>query len=128
MLISVCSSYVCSSDLSLEPLSTGLASRRSSRDDRERRSATRPQPGLSDAAPRRHPPALLIYGRKNVMKATAAIVRAVGEPFNIEEIDVADPQGSDVRVRMVGAGMCHTEPVARDGSPVHIPIVQIGNE
>src|SRR3546814_18556636 len=112
------SSDVCSSDL----LSTGLASRRASRDDRERRSATRPQPGLSDAAPRRHPPALLIYGSKNVMKATAAIVRAVGETFNIEDIDVADPQRSEVRFRMVGLGLCHTDTVARDGFSVPLPL------
>ncbi len=61
------------------------------------------------------------------MKATAAIVREVGKPFTVEEIEVATPRGSEVLVRMVGAGMCHTDLVARDGFPVPLPIV-LGHE
>lgn len=61
------------------------------------------------------------------MKATAALIRAVGGPFLIEEIEVAEPRGSEVRVRMVGVGMCHTDLVARDGFPVPLPIV-LGHE
>jgi aryl-alcohol dehydrogenase/geraniol dehydrogenase (NAD+) len=61
------------------------------------------------------------------MKASAAIVRAVGEDFSIEEIDVADPRAGEIRVRMVGVGMCHTDLVARDGFPVPLPIV-LGHE
>jgi aryl-alcohol dehydrogenase/geraniol dehydrogenase (NAD+) len=61
------------------------------------------------------------------MKATAAIVRAVGEDFSIEEIEVAEPRGAEVRVKMVGVGMCHTDLVARDGFPVPLPIV-LGHE
>lgn len=61
------------------------------------------------------------------MKATAALVREVGQPFHVEEIDVAAPRGSEVLVRMVGVGMCHTDLVARDGFPVPMPIV-LGHE
>ncbi len=61
------------------------------------------------------------------MKATAAIVRQVGGPFQIEDIDVAEPRDSEVRVKMVGVGMCHTDLVARDGFPVPMPIV-LGHE
>jgi Zn-dependent alcohol dehydrogenase len=61
------------------------------------------------------------------MKATAAIIREVGGKFVLEEIDVAEPRGSEVRVRIVGAGMCHTDLVARDGFPVPMPIV-LGHE
>jgi Zn-dependent alcohol dehydrogenase len=61
------------------------------------------------------------------MIARAALIRAVGGPFVIEEIDVAAPRGSEVRVRMVGVGMCHTDLVARDGFPVPMPIV-LGHE
>lgn len=61
------------------------------------------------------------------MKATAAIVRAVGQDFSIEEVDVAEPRGSEVLVRIVGVGMCHTDLVARDGFPVPLPIV-LGHE
>lgn len=61
------------------------------------------------------------------MKAKAAIVRAVGAPFAVEDIDVAEPRGSEIRVRIVGVGMCHTDLVARDGFPVPMPIV-LGHE
>jgi Zn-dependent alcohol dehydrogenase len=61
------------------------------------------------------------------MKASAAIVRNVGGPFVIEDIEVAEPRGAEVRVRMVGVGMCHTDLVARDGFPVPLPIV-LGHE
>lgn len=61
------------------------------------------------------------------MKAIAAIVRAVGQDFSIEEIDVAEPRGAEVRVKMVAVGMCHTDLVARDGFPVPLPIV-LGHE
>ena len=61
------------------------------------------------------------------MKITAAIVRAVGGTFSIEDIEIAEPRGSEVRVRIVGVGMCHTDLVARDGFPVPMPIV-LGHE
>lgn len=61
------------------------------------------------------------------MKATAAIVRAVGSDFSVEDIEIAEPRGSEVRVRIVGVGMCHTDLVARDGFPVPMPIV-LGHE
>ena len=61
------------------------------------------------------------------LTAPAAIVRAVGGPFVIEDIAVAAPRGAEVRVRMVGVGMCHTDLVARDGFPVPLPIV-LGHE
>ena len=59
--------------------------------------------------------------------ARAAVLRAVGGPFVIEDISVAAPRGFEVRVRMVGVGMCHTDLVARDGFPVPMPIV-LGHE
>jgi Zn-dependent alcohol dehydrogenase len=61
------------------------------------------------------------------MKARAAIIRQSATPFVIEDIEVAEPRGSEVRVRIVGVGMCHTDLVARDGFPVPMPIV-LGHE
>lgn len=61
------------------------------------------------------------------MKATAALIREVGGKFLLEDIEVAEPRGNEVRVRMVGVGMCHTDLVARDGFPVPMPIV-LGHE
>ena len=61
------------------------------------------------------------------MKAKAAIVREVGGPFEIGEIEIAAPRGAEVLVRIAGVGVCHTDLVARDGFPVPMPIV-LGHE
>ena len=61
------------------------------------------------------------------MKASVAIVREIGGPFRIENVEIAEPRSSEVLVRMVGVGMCHTDLVARDGFPVPMPIV-LGHE
>lgn len=61
------------------------------------------------------------------VKAKAALVRNVGGPFTVEEVDVAAPRDHEVRVKMVAVGMCHTDIVARDGFPVPLPIV-LGHE
>lgn len=61
------------------------------------------------------------------LAASAAIVRQVGGPFTIESITVAAPREHEVRVKMVGVGMCHTDLVVRDGFPVPLPIV-LGHE
>jgi Zn-dependent alcohol dehydrogenase len=57
----------------------------------------------------------------------AALVRKVGGPFTLEDVDVAAPRQDEVRVKMVATGMCHTDLVARDGFPVPLPIV-LGHE
>jgi aryl-alcohol dehydrogenase/geraniol dehydrogenase (NAD+) len=61
------------------------------------------------------------------MRAKAAIIRNIGGPFLIEEVEVQSPIGAEVLVRIVGVGMCHTDLVARDGFPVPMPIV-LGHE
>lgn len=61
------------------------------------------------------------------ISATAAVLRQVGGPFALEAIHVAAPRDHEVRVRIVGAGMCLTDLVARDGFPVPMPVV-LGHE
>ncbi len=61
------------------------------------------------------------------LSAKAALVRTAGGPFTLEQIDVAAPRDFEVRVRLVGVGMCHTDLVVRDGFPVPLPIV-LGHE
>ena len=39
----------------------------------------------------------------------AAILRAVGEPLTIEEIDIDDPGPGEVRIRTAAAGVCHSD-------------------
>jgi S-(hydroxymethyl)glutathione dehydrogenase/alcohol dehydrogenase len=43
------------------------------------------------------------------MKVRAALFHAVGEPFEVAEIDAADPGPDDVVVRMAAVGICGTD-------------------
>lgn len=63
-----------------------------------------------------------------IKKARAAVVREVGKPWTIEDVEVSAPREDEVRVRMVGTGICHTDVSCRDGHfPVQMPIV-LGHE
>lgn len=59
--------------------------------------------------------------------AKAAVLRKLGGPFEIEQIEVASPRDDEVLVRMVGVGICHTDIACRDGFPVPMPVV-LGHE
>lgn len=62
------------------------------------------------------------------MKVTAAVVRETGAPLSVEELELAEPQPDEVRVRMVATGICHTDATARDGAyPIQWPAV-LGHE
>jgi aryl-alcohol dehydrogenase len=49
------------------------------------------------------------------MQITAAVVRERSAPFVIETLELSDPRPEEVRVRIVAAGMCHTDLHGRDG-------------
>ncbi|SHF99351.1 aryl-alcohol dehydrogenase [Desulfacinum infernum DSM 9756] len=53
------------------------------------------------------------------MKIRAATVNEAGGDFIIRELEMEEPRESEVVVRIVGAGICHTDLVARDQ---HLPI------
>ena len=58
------------------------------------------------------------------MKITAAIVRKKSGPFIIEEIELDEPRDNEVLVKIVSAGVCHTDLVCRDQYyPVPLPAV-----
>ena len=62
------------------------------------------------------------------MQITAAVVRKAGAPLEIETLDIEAPRAGEVLVRVVGAGVCHTDIVARDQLlPVPLPVV-LGHE
>ena len=39
----------------------------------------------------------------------AAVLHGVGQPLRIENVDVADPIGHEVRIRVAATGVCHTD-------------------
>ncbi len=58
------------------------------------------------------------------MKILAAVVREKSGPFIIEEIELEKPRDNEVLVRVVSAGVCHTDLVCREQDyPVPLPAV-----
>jgi len=53
------------------------------------------------------------------MEIKAAVVFETGGDFSIEKLELSDPNDDEVLVRIVGAGICHTDLAARDQ---HLPI------
>jgi aryl-alcohol dehydrogenase len=62
------------------------------------------------------------------MQIQAAVVEEEGGPFTIEDVELEEPQGAEVLVRVVGAGVCHTDMIVRDQLyPTPLPAV-LGHE
>jgi len=58
------------------------------------------------------------------VKISAAVIRAKGGAFTIEELELAEPRADEVLVRVAGVGICHTDLVCRDQYfPVPLPCV-----
>lgn len=58
------------------------------------------------------------------MKVKAAVVREKAGPFELGEIDLDEPRADEVLVRIVGAGICHTDLACRDQElPAPLPCV-----
>jgi aryl-alcohol dehydrogenase len=51
------------------------------------------------------------------MKTTAAVLRAGNGPFTVETLEVGEPGPREVLVRVVAAGMCHTDLLSRELPP-----------
>jgi S-(hydroxymethyl)glutathione dehydrogenase/alcohol dehydrogenase len=49
------------------------------------------------------------------VKTTAAVLRAFREPHRVEEVVLRDPGPGEVRVRVVAAGICHSDVGQADG-------------
>lgn len=62
------------------------------------------------------------------MQVKAAVARAQGDPFTIEQLELDEPRHNEVRVRLVATGVCHTDAIVRDGVyPTPLPAV-LGHE
>ncbi|WP_082793692.1 NAD(P)-dependent alcohol dehydrogenase [Zhongshania aliphaticivorans] len=61
------------------------------------------------------------------LKALAAVVREVGGDFVLEEIELDAPREYEVRVKLVGCGICHTDIAVQKGFASPLPIV-LGHE
>ncbi len=62
------------------------------------------------------------------MLIKAAVTHNLGECFQIEEVELKDPEQDEVLIEIVSCGVCHTDAVARDQLiPVPLPAV-LGHE
>jgi aryl-alcohol dehydrogenase len=67
-------------------------------------------------------------GMTKNMKIKAAIVHEKGGKFSFEEVDLREPNGDEVLVKIIASGICHTDEAARNAEiPVPFPIV-LGHE
>ncbi len=58
------------------------------------------------------------------MKTRAAVLREPNTPWNVEVIELDEPQTGEILVKTLAAGMCHSDEHAHDGSmPTPLPIV-----
>src|ERR1700678_2005958 len=58
------------------------------------------------------------------MKTRAAVLRDIGKPFEIVELDLDEPKTGEVLVRSAASGLCHSDDPLRPGDiPVRYPIV-----
>jgi len=48
------------------------------------------------------------------MKIKAAVSPAMGQPFEIQEVELEEPRSNEVLVRTVGTGLCHTDLLFKD--------------
>ena len=62
------------------------------------------------------------------MKATAAVLRGTDQPYAIEEIELRDLRPNEVLVRIVAAGMCHTDVLPRVPGFIAPPPIVVGHE
>ena len=62
------------------------------------------------------------------MRITAAVARNARGPFSIEALELEEPRGDEILVRIIAAGLSHTDLLARDQDlPVPLPAV-LGHE
>ena len=62
------------------------------------------------------------------MKTKAAVLYQLGEPLEIEEVELQAPKDGEVLVKVAGAGVCHSDISVIDGViPYPLPSV-LGHE
>jgi aryl-alcohol dehydrogenase len=62
------------------------------------------------------------------MKIRAAVVDGIGAPFELEDVELAEPGRGEALVRIVASGVCHTDAITREGDmPLPLPGI-LGHE
>lgn len=61
------------------------------------------------------------------MKIKAAVTMEQGQPIQFKEVELSDPKDTEVQVRMVASGVCHTDHAGRDHALTPYPVI-LGHE
>jgi len=64
----------------------------------------------------------------NAVEARAAVAREFEQPMSVENLDVLAPREGEVRVRLVGSGICHSDLHTLEGHGRAKPPVILGHE
>jgi S-(hydroxymethyl)glutathione dehydrogenase/alcohol dehydrogenase len=59
----------------------------------------------------------------STMKTLAAVLRKGGEPWEITELDLDEPKANEVLVKMMAAGLCHSDEHIRARGTARLPLV-----
>ena len=62
------------------------------------------------------------------MKIKAAVVYKPGDPYIVEEVDLAEPKEHEVLVKVTASGVCHTDYMLASGQMTPIHPVVLGHE
>jgi aryl-alcohol dehydrogenase len=62
------------------------------------------------------------------LQITAAVLRSADGAYALEEVELADPRADEVLVRVVAAGMCHTDVLPRGEMTFSPPPIITGHE
>ena len=61
------------------------------------------------------------------MKIKAAVTYEKGTPFEIKDVELADPKETEVLIKIVGCGICHNDLFMVDNAPMELPVA-LGHE
>jgi len=58
------------------------------------------------------------------LKTQAAVLWNVGEPWSLEEVDLGEPVGGEVKVKLAASGLCHSDEHLVTGDiPIALPVI-----
>ena len=62
------------------------------------------------------------------MKITAAVLRELNQPLEIEELELANPKSNEVKVKMLAAGVCASDHHVMKGETAFPMPIVVGHE
>lgn len=58
-------------------------------------------------------PCMALYNEEITVRVTAAVLENYDTPFHLEELEIEEPRAGEVLVKIIAAGICHTDGLAQ---------------